>query len=454
MKITYGFLIGDKLNREDIWKAYFENHETDYSIQVHSHKDNYTFNLEHIAIEQVETSWAQTVRAHFAHFNQFLRDPNNTHFVLLSESCAPLKSAQHVTKIIREVGDCFTYLSRHSHKPYKKFWNDRNTFRKTGHIRDIATAEQWFVLTRETIEVLVQHQVEIIKELKNVGADNELILTYCKRYIKDYRHKHERFWKIEWPGAGSHPEVLKNVNLQAESVYKYRLFCRKVDKTTKFENMSILKQDVINKKVAAHLHFYHPRQTQDLLIKLQKMPIEYDLYVTYSRNHPTTLKRLQQKAHYIEKVENYGFDIAPFLKLVQEGKFDDYDFVYKFHGKKNTKWRNNLVYPIVTKGNLFLQEEQTKARIAYSRKYACDLEYQNTQIINKILTEFNIERPENRKFCAGTMFIANKKYIELLKTLDIDFDNFKHEIKSDGTYSHAFERVFGYLIDPQNHFLL
>lgn len=458
MKICYAFLIADKINAENIWKEYFKDHKTDYSIQIHAHKDSYETNLEHLVINQVETSWEQTIKAHFAHFAQFLQDPKNTHLVLLSESCIPVKSSHHVASFLKEKdADLWTYLSRHPKKKYQSWWSKKNKFRKTNHIRDVATAEQWYILKRETIEILYENKDTILEELKNVGADNEVLLTYVKRFVNNYTHPHGRFFYVDWPSYGSHPKKFDRVDL-AQFIHQPKiLFTRKVVEGVKVDNLKILKQKFKKMKVAIHLHAFHVKPSIEILNLLSRFAkFDYDLHVTYSSLPKKTYEIIKHHATTMTKVENYGFDIKPFLQLALDNKFDDYDIVIKLHSKKHRAWRNQLVLPLLRNLQNFQMVEHKTAKIAYAKKYCFDQshEWLNTEIINQILTEFNIPPQEDFHFCGGTMFIVNKKYVELLKSLNLDLDKFNHEIKSDGTYSHAFERIFGYLVPFKDHILL
>lgn len=444
MKVAYAFLIGNCVNQPDIWAEYFDGDE---DVYVHAYKDHETVSLpfNHILVRQAPTSWEKTLEAHFVLMESFLKGDCDW-LVLVSESCIPLSNKTYIETKIINGQDKWTFLEKHPTKKYKRFWNLKNTFRKTYHISDIRSAEQWWILSRSTIEVLYNNKDTILHELRNSYADNEMLLTYAFRYIKNYSFDEGRHFYIDWSRSNSrrhpwvHPEVIQSKYHNTE-----HLFLRKVDKKT---NVKTMKE--YDKKIAIHLHAYYPNIAREMLQKfVQHFKLPYDIFIT----HPENIKSAQKKwishknATYIP-VENKGFDIKPFIDLSET--LSEYDWVVKLHTKKNRSWRNQLYFPLMKiTSDLLLDNQRSEPTMILPSKWCCTEEWKNKETIKDICSIIGIDYTEPRTFSAGTMFIVNQSYMKLLHNLSkkIPSEKWNHPIVSDGTFSHAFERIFGHIVE-------
>ena len=95
-KIAYLFLLRADINHPNIWSKYFiPDSMQNVSRYVHSKEKNNISTpwIRDSLIEDIRpTGWGYIVDAYFSLFREALKDPNNLKFVLISESCVPVKN--------------------------------------------------------------------------------------------------------------------------------------------------------------------------------------------------------------------------------------------------------------------------------------------------------------------------------------------------------------------------
>ncbi|KAI9097641.1 hypothetical protein K1719_025412 [Acacia pycnantha] len=100
-KVAFLFLTPDPLPFEKLWDTFFEGHEGKFSVYVHMpnekpvHKSRYFVGRE---IRSKPVGWGSisTVEAERRLLANALLDPDNQHFVLLSDSCIPVRNFEFV----------------------------------------------------------------------------------------------------------------------------------------------------------------------------------------------------------------------------------------------------------------------------------------------------------------------------------------------------------------------
>ncbi len=168
--------------------------------------------------------------------------------------------------------------------------------------------------------------------------------------------------------------------------------------------------------------------------------------------------------------ENYGADIAPFLS--QLTNVSEPIFI-KLHSKKSCAgrnkhigWRSVLVHSLIGSQNLLnnnlnkLLNNNNIGIISNKEFIFKNLERKNGEYIKKMCCILNISYDDVRdsEFIAGTMFMSRTDLFQNLFTKDII--NFILKLLSaetgkvndgyHGTYSHAMERIFTYIIKSSN----
>lgn len=94
-KIAFLFLVIDDINFPTIWEDYFRGNEGKFSIYCHPKNPQNVVTpwlRENIIPHLVETSWGHITNAYFTLLYEALKDPLNQKFIIISESCLPLRS--------------------------------------------------------------------------------------------------------------------------------------------------------------------------------------------------------------------------------------------------------------------------------------------------------------------------------------------------------------------------
>ena len=103
------------------------------------------------------------------------------------------------------------------------------------------------------------------------------------------------------------------------------------------------------KKILVHLHLYYPefyKELENCILNLEPK-YDFDLFVTIPETNlnlkPQILSTFPNAK--VQVVENIGYDIYPFIKVIQGVNLDDYSYVIKLHTKRNI---NKLKYDYVS----------------------------------------------------------------------------------------------------------
>jgi len=191
-KIAFMFLIYDEINHEDIWKLFFKNIDSNkYNIYIHykNYKKSEYFDkykLKNI----IPTAWyhISLVKAHNLLLKEALKDPDNAHFILLSNSCLPFKNFMH---IYNNLNPDYSYYNMFNYPHYERCQNALK-YISINHIRK---AHQWSILNRKHTSLIVNNDFIYIDWFINCpdehshisylvykNLDNELIKTQSAKY--------------------------------------------------------------------------------------------------------------------------------------------------------------------------------------------------------------------------------------------------------------------------------
>ncbi|CAA0818733.1 Core-2/I-branching beta-1-6-N-acetylglucosaminyltransferase family protein [Striga hermonthica] len=151
-KIAFLFLTPGALPFERLWDKFFQGHEGKFSVYVHASKDKpvhfsrYFLNRE---IRSDEVTWGKIsmVNAERRLLGNALKDPDNQHFVLLSDSCVPLRNFDYVYNYLMYTNvsfvDCFEDPGPHGSGRYIEHMLPEV------EKRDFRKGSQWFTLKRQ-----------------------------------------------------------------------------------------------------------------------------------------------------------------------------------------------------------------------------------------------------------------------------------------------------------------
>jgi lipopolysaccharide biosynthesis protein len=219
------------------------------------------------------------------------------------------------------------------------------------------------------------------------------------------------------------------------------------------------------KDYAVYIHIYYHDLWSDFTTRLQKLDIEFDLFVTITdfkedTDQLTTTIKHDFPDAFIARMPNHGRDIFPFMHVINAGLLTPYKAVCKFHTKKSphredgNEWRDHLIEGIIPgQGtaklvNAFLADEKAAFLVADGQHYTGDEWWgSNFKTTTTMLRRVEIIcDPGALSFPAGSVYWIKPMMLAMIKGLQLDQRSFELEGGLlDGTVAHAFERAIGYL---------
>jgi len=220
-----------------------------------------------------------------------------------------------------------------------------------------------------------------------------------------------------------------------------------------------------NSNIAVVLHIFYKELVNEIAQYLNNIHHDYTLIITYPKDKAQEirpfLKTLSNKRVEIE-VENYGYDILPFLQILPVLHDLDFKYFCKIHTKRDHDdlqigkyWRESLLDGIL--GNKKLIDSIIDSFDKNNKLYMVGsklnyLSYQATKYDNhhniKILAkQLNIKfnNQDDFGFIAGTMFWGRVDTFATFSKINFELDNAQHSSGTTSSIFHAIERVFGIL---------
>ena len=234
------------------------------------------------------------------------------------------------------------------------------------------------------------------------------------------------------------------------------------------------------RKLLVHFHLYYIDQLDYFKKKLSNITLKnWTLYITMTEdNQDIKEKILDYKPDaQIIIVENKGYDIYPFLRVLQLVDLKHYDFILKVHtkNKQNNKnitnfyqdylWRDALVNAILTSKSQFNKCLNIFKRNYYAGMIGSDKCYclkdgtapEDTYLYTQACNKFNLPS-EPHHFICGTMFICRANLMDKIKEISFlcEANDFSVSKKTGdtGTLAHVFERLFGAIVELQNYSII
>ena len=108
-------------------------------------------------------------------------------------------------------------------------------------------------------------------------------------------------------------------------------------------------------QILLHVHVYYEEIWPELvpcihnfILAVEKLKGKIDIFISYpvEKRHMESLLKNTFSDACLMPVENWGYDVSPFLALLNKVDLDAYDYVVKLHTKRNTRraWCNFHVY--------------------------------------------------------------------------------------------------------------
>jgi hypothetical protein len=237
-KVAFLFLTRGEPRHGLLWQEYFQGHEGEFSIYLHAKQPHSLTNRfwQHAQIpEYISTQWGgvSLVTATLALLSHALRDPRNTKFVLVSESCVPIKpfAIARETLLADGLGRMFWET------PEIVALRDKSKADRLKSARDLPREhwfhhEQWLALNRETAGALVDNDRTSFFE--EVFASDESYVASTLSALKfdlprQFHRAHLTY--VDWERSRTHAHPYEFEILTAADVEAFRqstcLFARK-----------------------------------------------------------------------------------------------------------------------------------------------------------------------------------------------------------------------------------
>lgn len=226
-------------------------------------------------------------------------------------------------------------------------------------------------------------------------------------------------------------------------------------------------------RILVHLHLYYLDQCDYFIYKLRCInSCEWDLFVTFNTHDNITENKILKNYPFAKLilVENRGYDIWPFLQVIQTVNIEDYDFVLKLHTKnsnpkgdkingisyKNYELRNALVDSYLKDKQHFANllkkmESSSKIGLICNKAFYKNISDGLPEDLSMLRTE--LERigiyTENLHFCAGSMLFARMNPYEIFRKTELfNHSTFEETGKSHsiGTMAHVYERIISIVV--------
>ncbi|KAF6149995.1 hypothetical protein GIB67_029360 [Kingdonia uniflora] len=151
-KIAFMFLTPGSLPFETLWDKFFRGHDERFSVYVHASREKPVHTSRHfidrdIRSEKVVWGKISMIDAERRLLANAFQDPNNQHFVLLSDSCVPLHDFDYVFNYLMDTNisfvDCFEDPGPHGSGRYSV------QMLPEVEIKDFRKGAQWFTMKRQ-----------------------------------------------------------------------------------------------------------------------------------------------------------------------------------------------------------------------------------------------------------------------------------------------------------------
>jgi len=240
-------------------------------------------------------------------------------------------------------------------------------------------------------------------------------------------------------------------------------------------------------RIGVVVHLHYTDVWSDIEGSLRAIPQPFGLIVTLTNSNSNLGERIKQAFPFadIRIVQNSGRDVRPFLELLDEGAFDQFDIVCKLHGKKSIRdgettalgelWRRSALYELIGGPGRFAQAlgrfENNQSlgllgperfRLPNEQFTLHDAWSGNREETLRIAEWLNLPKADELDFFAGTMFWFRPAALAPLREAELsDPQAYALEQgRTDGAVEHALERLFatsakaaGFTIDDLPPFL-
>lgn len=234
----------------------------------------------------------------------------------------------------------------------------------------------------------------------------------------------------------------------------------------------------MKKTLLIHLHLYYIDQLDYFIEKLSNIQsVSYDIYITMVEKNDEVEQKIL--SHFpnanILVVSNKGYDVGPFIHVLNNVDIDSYDYVLKIHTKNTILnngdkingvwisrkcWMPLLIEALIGTPKIFADnikkfENNEKIGMIGSKHLVTSSTDSYTNILDKVndtIKSLGFSIPQKLTFVAGTMFMMRSSLLKPIIDAGYTIGSFEATGKTSqgNALAHIFERVFGALVTLQN----
>lgn len=200
MKLAFLFLTRGNLNKMSLWRNFFKGVDKNlYNIYVHPKTNNIDkFLYPHIIPECIETQWGNIslVKATILLLKEALKDDKNRKFILLSESCIPIRSFKNIYQRMSGTTLSFIYYfwgkDPTSQKRYRQMTGEHNI-----PSDKFLKQSQWMILDRVVVPSIINNDMTQYYD-KMLAPDEHYFINLLYLRGRDIFHRRIKNHKITY----------------------------------------------------------------------------------------------------------------------------------------------------------------------------------------------------------------------------------------------------------------
>jgi hypothetical protein len=182
-KIALCFLTYDNLSKAKLWQTFLNSN---YNIYIHNKNDfSGEFN-KHCITNTINTKWGDLslVNATLLLFKEACEEKDNEYFILLSDKCIPLYSADEIYNKIKKL-DNNIISSYNQHRDRYDSLHDKSFFNKSEFMKQ----DQWMILKRDTVNFFINNDYTHIFGYNFTIPDEHYFINIMNKYNISYINK-------------------------------------------------------------------------------------------------------------------------------------------------------------------------------------------------------------------------------------------------------------------------
>mgnify|MGYP006416419511 CR=1 FL=1 len=237
MKIAFLFLTIDDIYFPKIWDYYFKNNNDKISIYCHpKNPDNIKtpWLKKNIIKNLTKTKWGHFTNAIINLLKIALTDKNNQKFIIVSESCLPIKTFETFYNMLQNDSINTSYIKL---RPFEQFNFDKYNISNKNLIKHSG----WWCLSRHHVKKIINN--ESLHKFQHIIAGDEHFLSFL------YPSDNIKNFEITYANWTANVNEINNINNQLKKLYELK----------ESENISKYDNQIMKLRIKKSILGKHPK---------------------------------------------------------------------------------------------------------------------------------------------------------------------------------------------------